>query len=181
MYAIFFLVIRKNTTHTSIATANNKLISTSSLIKASKKNSSSPIMIVHIGPRKTGTSTIQLLLEKSKEDLKVNSFIYIDKEDVCIREYFYKGECERIETKSFENKLQRLHSSNKNVILSSERLPRSVRDDNDFRFLLNKLRNWDIRIVATYRRYFDWLLSEYTQECNLRAKRAVTLGVTSAS
>jgi len=159
---VFFFTTRKTYVQTTI----HKSPIQYTTIKASKKNFTKPIMIIHIGPRKTGTSTIQESLFESKKRLKKDNFIYIEKYDVCFRDYFDGHKCDLEEVRDFNYRLARLHSSKKNVILSSDRLIRSIQTKDDFDYLLRKLHGWDVRIVVAYRRYFDWLLSEYNQECH---------------
>ena len=130
-------------------------------IKSKITNAPMPIIIIHIGPRKTATTYIQQsLFDVNKKHLAKDSFVYIDK-GVNGKRLYEKDKDKR---RNFENKLEELRLSGTNVILSDEKLSRIFITDKDLYKLKYRLPGWRIRIVATYRRYFEWFLSEYDQE-----------------
>ena len=97
--------------------------------------------------------------------LKKDNFAYIAKHKHCIKSLNSRNikflDC----VEKFKNKLEELRSSNTNVILSDQDAPMNLKANKRLILKLkNTLKGWRVCVVGTYRRHFDWLLSEYDQE-----------------
>jgi hypothetical protein len=162
-----------------------------------------PLAILHIGPRKTATTTIQYVLnhETTKYYLQdQDHFVYYGKGgsksflEHGAREYLrdclvleLPGACATkapdwlaFVTDVQATRLQILDNNmntNNNItntttnlnrggiVISDEALSQIlVQDDEPLHFLKEALAGFEIRIVATYRHHYEWLLSEYNQE-----------------
>ena len=141
--------------------------------------------IVHVGPHKTGTSSLQLALEKHRQVLLTrDNFDLVPRRfeggygsfegpksganvAICLSrnqaEYEkvakFNINCTRV-LGQFENFLDHARLANRNIILSSEKF-----DDfqMDIPALVTALRGFETTIVVMHRPYFDWLRSMYTQ------------------
>ena len=145
------------TTTTKEKEATNTTYNSSWSDMTTTSNASSPTLIMHLGPRKTATTSIQMVLSHFKRKttyLSQDSFVYLNRERINIRR----------DEKKFRGRFEQLRLSGTNVIYSNENLSYEIATEEDFYMLKNALPGWDIRVVATYRRYFDWYLSEYQQE-----------------
>ena len=107
----------------------------------------------------------QSLFELNKNDvLAKDSFVYITRFYSCINNIF--PNCNKNKNQQFNNVLNQLHANKTNVILSSENLSRTLLIERNLLIVKQYFKNWNVRFVGVYRRYFDWLLSEYDQEGN---------------
>jgi hypothetical protein len=155
-----------------------------------------PTLVLHIGPHKTATSTIQCALTRHREQLFTKaSLAYLgrvyahckmempkeDRFDTRILYHFdtrllFKAcfetsftsplECKKSKDwKNLESKLEYFSGRNKSVLLSDEIFVRLV-DDNLRMFyeLLNKYYPGRVRVVMTYRRYFEWCWSKWNSD-----------------
>jgi len=105
----------------------------------------------------------QSLLKLSENDVLANdSFVYIHRSYSCINNIFSPN-CFSTPQR-FNNTLNQLHANKTNVILSSEKLSRTLLIERNLLIVKQYFKNWNVRFVGVYRRYFDWLLSEYDQE-----------------
>lgn len=166
----------------------DSISSKSTAIKATTKR---PIMILHIGPRKTASTTLQVSLGNSRDALLKDNFIYIRKEDICFMSLFTvkcstrfnfnnaffkylknKFNLDITPNKSlsndniFLNGIETLRKNGINIVLSSEEAAYRIKTSTNYNKLQKLTNGWDVRVVVTYRRYFDWLLSDYDQNCN---------------
>lgn len=157
-----------------------------------------PYFILHIGPSKTGTTTLQKDSVRMQSTLMEDHYVYLGRHapqqirrpsqlphlflnDDCLQQAANTPsnppECwiQRI------NKIKELyHSRNISIVVSDEALSyeRQVLPIcTDPRFLptvLSALSDWNVRVVVTYRRYAEWLLSgakETNQKYCLDGKR----------
>ena len=141
--------------------------------------------IVHVGPHKTGTTSLQLALEHQREVLLRDNFDLVPKRfegghwtgpksGANVANCLLRGKgdepsfrplvkhninCTQVLTQ-FENFLDHARLANRNIILSAERF-----DDSQMNIpaLVIALRGFETSIVVMHRPYFDWLRSCYTQ------------------
>jgi hypothetical protein len=159
---------------------------------ASRDNKKKPVFIMHIGPRKTGTTTIQcslpkLLLEEDgflflgkvsdcyilyKELQKKKDFINID--DLS---YFFIKHFSNNETYCDDTCLQTLrteHFSRKLIQVLDNAKQRGldvVMSDEGYMDQLagipafrEVLKGWHVKVVGVYRRYYQWVPSSYNSK-----------------
>ena len=120
--------------------------------------------------RQVPTTTIQKSLlkpDKVNEDiLSKDSFTFIDKIHTCVDsdcDVFVNSKSCETTFSEFQNRLEELRLSKMNVILSSEKLARELLKEKKIFQLKNITKGWNVRVVGTYRRYFEWYLSDYDQ------------------
>mmetsp|Transcript_7788 Transcript_7788/g.16786 ORF Transcript_7788/g.16786 Transcript_7788/m.16786 type:complete len:470 (-) Transcript_7788:27-1436(-) len=154
-----------------------------------QQQSNEPYVLLHIGPHKTGTTTLQNFLvsahSKDLPFLKADNLVIPSEEDLpgtfhkmpmlnfahCMLKNYKKdggqlnvGMCNRIR-KTFPPFLEKSYNASKNVIIVAEDLDRPTVDFDRIRYYLKPYTR--IKIVATYRRLHDWLLSFYNQIIDL--------------
>lgn len=135
-----------------------------------------PKFILHIGPGKTATTSLQYDLSFLTEQLQQDNYIYLGKNTVKVRgEPIARGlvkglvACQKGSPPScWESSLKTLQQYRQNhssIILSDEdysrqRLFARFRLPAFQKFIVAELeQHWDVVIVATYRRYGEWLPS----------------------
>eukprot|EP00815_Leptocylindrus_aporus_P010122 CAMPEP_0116055090 /NCGR_PEP_ID=MMETSP0322-20121206/3194_1 /TAXON_ID=163516 /ORGANISM="Leptocylindrus danicus var. apora, Strain B651" /LENGTH=362 /DNA_ID=CAMNT_0003538615 /DNA_START=187 /DNA_END=1272 /DNA_ORIENTATION=+ len=151
--------------------------------------STKPTLILHIGPAKTGTSSIQCLFQSQtgEEMLAKYNYVYLGKfqKNLCgpgsDNERFYKyahifgvvlylknkydGVSLDMSKKSVSHLmslLQHANHENKNVIISAEELVLLSRARQaSWDGLISILSDFDVRVIVFHRPYFEWLLSNY--------------------
>ena len=154
-----------------------------------------PIAIIHIGPRKTASTAIQYVLEHNttKAYLEKDNFLYLGK---SIQQYWgsqmhaymvncvqdqrtLSDECRRDgRWTNFTATLDHLKRQRTNVILSEEGLLRFLSENPPaLRMFADAFAGFDVRVVAAYRRYYEWLLSEYSQEVKPRKEMKMAKNV----
>eukprot|EP00986_Skeletonema_menzelii_P015796 scaffold12700_cov142-Skeletonema_menzelii.AAC.6 len=147
-----------------------------------------PVFVLHIGPHKTATSTIQCDLTRYRKELYESASVafmgriysscfkrryneYTFNPRLLIDSCFKNGNCKAKDAwKSLESQLQYLSAHNKHVILSDEAFARmhvTSRNQEDNRKMLfdliNKYYPGRMRVVVVYRRYYEWQLSLWNQ------------------
>jgi hypothetical protein len=148
------------------------------------KNMDGPIAILHFGPRKTATTTIQFALTQnhSQQLLARDSLVYLGK-NVRGQKSFYRTmarphifDCwlrnKRCNTtaphwNTFVQQVEQERLLGHHVILSDEGLHRfssQVSHDTFHQFVNVFSKFSHIRIVLGYRRLFEWMVSEYNQQ-----------------
>ena len=152
------------------------------------KNATStlPYLIIHMGPDKTGTTSIQEFLVKNRKVLesdKIDATMSRGTKDKWLNEKlsFFTGVLiearkgngaysrkEKLKTK-FDERLQTIvdlsDGGTKHVILSTEELRWAKFWSRDWYYVLTTLqKHFKICIVLVYRRYFEWLPSRYHEE-----------------
>lgn len=141
-----------------------------------------PYLIFHIGPPKTGTTTIQCGLRKHEEELATyDNYYYLGVEcygrairktkrymsTAVLFDLHTTGEEDITKTEHFgpfwrhmEEHRQRGH----NVIISIEGMARRIYPtDTVVKHMKRAFGDWNLHVVITYRHYFQWLLSFYYQ------------------
>ena len=144
-------------------------------------NSTKPFLYLHIGPHKTGTTTIQNLLALYHEELLQDDVVYLGKiNDEMKRKYSLSNDIVRplrafIDGKSgsqqamlrLKRKLVQCSKRSQNVVMSNEYLSDIYKLRIDFgRRVLERFHKmmdpfFQVRVVLSYRRYPDWLYSLY--------------------
>jgi len=147
-----------------------------------------PTLIVHIGPSKTGTTTIQMDSRDFTDSLEMDNYIYAGKRSVqtrlrrrllanndClykVRDYLFNnrknnGRC-AMDIPCWKKRMKGVVSGNisKNIILSDEGYSyvAGLSSPQFFNKTYNRAlqiayQDWDFFIVPTYRRYFEWVVS----------------------
>lgn len=156
-----------------------------------------PLIILHVGPPKTSSTTLQSILSSYRDTLKLDNYLYVGRiydsagnyegfeeepffdltNRACIVQ---DGLIEVYQTfrsnttvdwtfhedtpscwKDFLVELERIRRLNMNVIISEELLCLQAYNRGEFHYELMKetFRDWDVRVLATYRRYYAWLPS----------------------
>lgn len=151
--------------------------------------SAKPTLILHIGPAKTGTSSIQCSFQSQtgEEMLAKYNYVYLGKfqKNLCgpgsDNERFYKyahifgvvlylknkydGVSLDMSKKSVSHLislLQHAKYENKNVIISAEELVLLSRARQaSWDGLISIFSDFDVRVIVFHRPYFEWLLSNY--------------------
>uniref|UniRef100_A0A7S2P0T1 Sulfotransferase domain-containing protein n=1 Tax=Leptocylindrus danicus TaxID=163516 RepID=A0A7S2P0T1_9STRA len=145
-----------------------------------------PLFILHIGPGKTGSSTLQAELEQYGELLKEDNFYYIGIFPLRLGGSMQKGEfstekaiqmfrcfqddrlfCEK---NTIVEQLRQLLANHQaeghNVIFSFENwsaLPTHELTEFKWAILKEILSSFRVKVVITYRRYYSWLPSLFNQ------------------
>ncbi|CAB9526107.1 expressed unknown protein [Seminavis robusta] len=142
-------------------------------------------MVIHIGPSKTGTSTIQRETIAMEPFLAKDNFVYIGKfadrkfrqpthapvllnHDRCFQEaatawkqnhtsHFNETPC----WKDRVSGIMKYYHKNTSIILSDEGYSYKSRFDNRtfYQLLSVAFEDWNVVVVPAYRRYAEWLLS----------------------
>jgi len=154
-----------------------------------------PWLLVHIGPHKTGTSTIQCELSFLKEYLRNRSSteyigrVYrsclsdptahvsntIDTRSLvrCLDQHSDSSPCsDREEWIEFARLLEKLAANQTNVIMSDEAISRAKLTDSNLRlFNATVSEHFRVKLVVVYRRYWEWLLSMHNEKYKPRSYR----------
>ena len=152
--------------------------------------SSSPLTaILHIGPRKTGTTSIQYGLHTpaAVERLAADGFEYLGKwpgrGNHWVQDMLLTFADERTEIrhgtvrngsqewKNFVNIVEAHRNRRESIIISSEAFPWVLEKPELLTVWRDVLRGFDVKVVVTYRRPFEWLLSEHYQELKYSVAR----------
>lgn len=151
-------------------------------------DSNKPSLIFHIGPSKTGTTSIQkeslaftqalqddrhvylgrYASPKVREPAKIGALLY---KDPCFQQasddYTHNRTHDFLETKCWKKRMEGLEEYRKNgtsIVLSDEAYSYNLFymekwDQHHFEMLRVAFQDWNVLIVPTYRRYFEWILS----------------------
>ena len=132
-----------------------------------------PKAIIHVGPRKTGSTAIQeAMLETYSNNLLDENYLFISKDHhkfthcLCLeeipKEFVEVCEESRHILDDMKDSIETARNENKNFLISSESFDQVVRVDPT---KIKKLfAGFDIHIVVTYRRYFEWMVSKFGQD-----------------
>lgn len=145
----------------------------------------SPYFILHIGPAKTATTTLQSILSKVRTKLSDDHYKYVGPGSTnwgeIIRGLTFK--CQRKLSKlpagsvpqcwePFHRLLRESRDNGINVFLSAETFSyrwfnldkgQSISQPFYWPALEGSLEGWDVHVVLSYRRYFEWLVSAIKQ------------------
>ena len=153
---------------------------TTTIGSSSRNNCTKPFLYLHLGPHKTGTTTIQNLLALYHEELLQDDVVYLGKinEEMKLN-YPLSNDIVRplrafIDGKSgaqqallrLKRKLVQCSKRSQNVVMSNEYLSDIFRLRIEFGRRLERFHMimdpfFQVRVVLSYRRYPDWLYSLY--------------------
>jgi len=133
-----------------------------------------PIFFLHVGPHKTGTTTIQDSFD-SNPALRSDNYTFLgmrnppsERDTFGVRAGL--RQFRKVQSNIFLNKLgEVIHKENAgNFIVSTEDFSLTLSAVNKngvnfFTLLANSLEGWDIHVAVGYRRHYDWLSSLYNQ------------------
>lgn len=132
-------------------------------------------LYLHLGVQKSGTTTLQESLYANSGRLRMNGFNYIchgkypvhmDGENNCLGNPALQCSEEDIlkdkPLMMFRKCLS--ESKGKHSVYSGETLISDIVDtEHNWKILQNELKDFDVTVILTYRRYFEWLPSYYFQ------------------
>lgn len=145
--------------------------------------STKPYFVLHVGPPKTATTTIQCGLDELSAELaKDDSYFFMGKR--CPRsnnETMANGEAgipghhlmlglnsANPNSRGYEKLKERMeyHRARGNhMIFSIEAMSNHLEDRPEtWKLFLSMFEGWNVRIVVAYRHYFDWIRSMYFQQ-----------------
>lgn len=150
----------------------------------SKRDSArKPFFVLHVGPPKTATTSIQCGLEALSADLaKEDSYYFVGKrcpgsknktmdngESSIPGHHLMMGLISaNPNSRGFEKLKERLdhhYSLGNNMIYSLEAMSNHLEDRPEtWALFLSLFEGWEVRIVVAYRHYFDWIRSMYFQQ-----------------
>jgi hypothetical protein len=122
--------------------------------------------VYHIGPMKTGSTTLQSAHIEDKDVLKLDGYLY------GLNGLLLANQClDRIPNKcGFSAKWQRVflpyltEHSHENLFLSDEMFGVMADWDGNWKLLEDTIGGtWDLQFIVTYRRFFEWFVSFYYQ------------------
>ena len=139
--------------------------------KPSPKSNSKPKLIIHVGPQKTATTTIQLLIQQNAEvrnALKKDNYIVISSFDYSkIRKVYNKCFLTQINCTMwdfFAKRLEDEHGENNNVIWSNEELVNLPMNNFTIPLWRSLLNRWNIQVLIFHRPFHQWIYSMYLQD-----------------
>ena len=158
-------ITSRNITDSNITSSNNK-----------------PYFILHVGPPKTATTTIQCGLHHYSQQLALNHSYYFvgkqcasEKSDILpngeqqipghhlMMGLIYDNPTSR-GVEKLKDRLTYHHHRHNNIIFSLEAMAGHLEDKPEvWKALGELLQEWNVRIVISYRHYFDWIRSMYYQ------------------
>ena len=135
--------------------------------KAQTMSDKKPRLFLHVGPQKTGSSTLQSTLEKLsdltdrlKDDNLYYRHIMPEAEDFDCELGQWGGYHNCKASDKLKDLIRKARDEGNNLLLTDENLGkdfstglRDAIDDND----------WDVTVVVMYRRIHEWLISWYNQ------------------
>jgi hypothetical protein len=131
-----------------------------------------PIAIVHVGPRKTGSTSVQRAITRYSVELAQANYTHTIATQVHLFSHclvlktissHWKERCkhDRGLVDSIRNTIAMARVEQKNIIISSESLDQVSKIDP--RKINEILHGFDVHIVVIYRRFDDWIISEFGQ------------------
>jgi len=146
-------------------------------------------LIIHIGPPKTGTTTIQEISRDYKDTLAKDNFVYFGKlthrrlqklkiDTIALFDEHCLDQVRSNEFSCWNSSLQILNKNlikNESILISNEETnfvgPTGHKMTKDYYInLKNAFHDWDILYIVTYRRYAEWLVSSVKQFTNIDSK-----------
>jgi len=132
-----------------------------------------PLLVLHVGPGKTGTTSIQSTLKNETEALKSDKYTYIgnnagplDKTQSyhCENHEEKKG-CKRVLGEDMMYLLKAYQKSYNHTLLGSNEFIYNLSDDKRKAWVdaTQTLYQWNVKIVVSYRRLHEYLPSLYNQ------------------
>jgi hypothetical protein len=148
----------------------------------SASSTTKPNFVLHVGPPKTATTSIQCGLDLLSADLaREDSYFFVGKR--CPRFSGTMGNGEggipghhlmmglidaNPHSRGFEKLKERMdyhRARGNNMIFSIEAMSNHLEDRPEtWKMFLSLFEGWNVRIVVAYRHYFDWIRSMYFQQ-----------------
>ncbi|KAG7339492.1 hypothetical protein IV203_034488 [Nitzschia inconspicua] len=149
--------------------------------KTKQPRSDDPLFVLHIGPPKTATTTIQCGLHHLSQSLADEGFYFVGKTCPQYGSVMVNNETGvaghhllmglnggNVHTRGYIGLKERMdyHRENhQNMIYSNEGFAHHLEDKNvTWQSLQSLFRGWKVRIVIGYRHYFEWIRSLYYQQ-----------------
>lgn len=157
------------------------MVSSSSLKHINSKTTN-PYFVLHVGPPKTATTSIQCGLDALSGDLaKLDSYYFVGKGCPKWNSTMANGESgipghhlmmglidANPHSRGFEKLKERMdfHLARGNhMLFSLEAMSNHLEDRPEtWKLFLSLFEGWNVRIVVGYRHYFDWIRSMYFQQ-----------------
>lgn len=176
----------------SFAPHRSRLSDENNSLKPSKNNNNNkhdkhdirPLFVLHVGPPKTGTTTIQWYAGEHQQLLEMDNIHYlgeykeseVDVHHLCFSCIMQKDEQCRKMWGELERALEFHHSENHNVLISDENFSRFGNAQQEQEYLWKYLmpmisKKWNVRVLFTYRRYYEWVPSWYYEYYNPNGAR----------
>ena len=144
--------------------------------------SQNPYFVLHVGPQKTATTTIQCGLQSLAKPLKLMDNLYyigkqcsvgrrtgklLDNNETAVAGQYIAMELEVSyfnggNITDLRSRLRHHHILGNNMAMSVERFW-MVKHESAFEVMQDIFRDWNTHIVVTYRHYFEWLISHIYQ------------------
>ena len=134
-----------------------------------KAKETKPRFVWHVGPLKTGTTSIQ----DGLSSLDRAGFLAKDGWYFAGHSGSFRGIRENVFRTRFKAEMDRLRLMGKNVILSNENFSLFYGSE-DYRRIREVLGDdWDVTVVIGYRPYFDWIPSMWSQSFKLKREENI--------
>jgi hypothetical protein len=155
-------------------------------------NHRQPRFVLHIGPHKSATTTIQCSMFQSKTSLEQDSIVFLGKVDLAYcggrkqpqdKRFKHFDTCILDETcwQNVTHLFESYRRQGMDLVISKESISSytssehsTAKDRQKFWSRLEQsLTNWNVTVVMTYRRYYEWLASargQFEYHHNLQAK-----------
>jgi len=143
------------------------------------KRSKKPHFVLHVGPQKTATTTIQCGLQKYASFLAVKDSYYfigqgcqrgaaLENNETSVRglALYYELGTNGTHERAFIEQTERHFERGSSLILSNEAFSNGVLlgHERNTQVMRNLLKDWSIRIVVSYRNFSEWISSAYYQD-----------------
>jgi len=156
-----------------------------------KQQQQRPKAVVHVGPHKTGSTSVQNMIhEELYSSLAADRYTIPNPQNSGNRKNMaglaacfnpnrtnrisgrYKDSIEESIWQGFATFLDESHKNSSNILLSSEEFDRAGMDLLRLKFMLEP--RFDTRIVVYYRRFFTWIASVHNQISKTRTRNGGT-------
>ena len=150
------------------------------------KSSSMPTFVFHVGPPKTGTTTLQCGFSVLAKELSKNASTYYlgkncghislpkENNETALAGHYLTFEIAALKTTGYNtaalrSRMEHHHALGNNILFSVESFAsidgsiHEEKKDQAWILFRDLFQNWNINIVIAYRHYFDWLPSMYFQ------------------
>lgn len=166
-----------------LATATESRTSTfESEAIVSNNDQQKPLFVLHVGPSKTGTTTVQYFAQNNEKVMEDANVYYLGHNGKNRQQDTHRLHSTCLSGSNFDEQackekwaeiyriLDDHHAKNHIVLLSEERFSYYHKEKDEearlWKYLVPLQEKWDVRVVYTYRRYYDWLPSKYYQVFN---------------
>jgi len=126
-----------------------------------------PKLIIHVGPQKTGSTSIQTLLSRNQDALQNDNYTIIEfsfrQIGVVYRDCFIaKSDCEKWDI--LMGQFDDAYAKHNGIIWSNEELVNLPMNTFTIPLWRKFLDRWDVQILVFYRPFHQWLYSMYLQQ-----------------